>query len=269
MYENIFLPVQHLKKAEVACGGFCKPMLVKWEDVEVWPRVNPVNGIITDALTLKPGGTFYLFEAVEKERIFTEEQKESAAGPYMDISVTGNIAGNSYNNTISAQAMMFHRFAIIVPDRDGNQRLIGNQDSGARYSHKYTSDDLYGSRRREFKFTWQHALPAPLYQAQAFNFSVGGVEVNAGSLQLIVRFRVGDGTAPMADGDTVLTIPGMAGKNVLIMADGIGLPIDDGSGSIDWTGAITRHVEKTTASGTATFVGGVNQGEIIEIYAWS
>jgi hypothetical protein len=49
------------------------------------------------------------------------------------------------------------------------------------------------------------------------------------------------------------------------------VPCDDSSGDIDWTtatAAITRHYEKTFASNTMTWIGAVNQDEIIEIYAF-
>jgi hypothetical protein len=49
----------------------------------------------------------------------------------------------------------------------------------------------------------------------------------------------------------------------------MGLPCDDGSGSPDWTGSLERRYEKTNASDTARFLGGVNHGELIELYAYA
>jgi hypothetical protein len=89
------------------------------------------------------------------------------------------------------------------------------------------------------------------------------------SARLVIRFQVGAAGAPMAAGDTVYTNALMAGKKLLLVADGLGLPVDDGSGAIDWTGSLVRHIEKTDASPSLTIVGGAINNEIIEIYALS
>jgi hypothetical protein len=267
---NVFQPITSLLKApQIYSGGMCTPIFFKKEDVLAWPDMDPQTGIISSAVQLKPGKSFYLCAAVEKDRTFLEELKYGPEGPYMDISVSGTLAGNTAQNILSAQAMQFSEYGLIVPDRDGNKRLIGNEDSCARFVHSYSSADITTSRKRTLKWSWQNSLPAPIYEAQAFQISVGGIIVTAGTLTLITRFKVGRPGAPMINGGTVYINNGLANKNILVLANGTGLPCDDGSGQIDWTGSIERHIEKTFASNQITFVGGVVQDEIIEIYAFS
>lgn len=268
-YGNVYLPVQDLKKAPVRTGGLCSMVLFKWDDVAVWPKVNPLTGIIEDSILLKPGGIFYLCQAVEKGRTFTEDEKESSAGIYTDVAITATLAGNTSNNQLSVATMRYHRWGIILYDRDGNPKLVGDEDSGARLLNKYTPEDAKGSRSRELKWVWAPAHPLPLYKAQAFPLNIGGITVVAGSLKLLQTFQVGAAGAPLMGGDTALQSSAFAGKKLLVIIDGVAIPCDDGTGAIDWTApqnALRRRYQKTQASNTITFLGGVVTDEIIEIY---
>jgi hypothetical protein len=269
IYENVFTPVTTLTKSPVATGGACKVTFFNHGDVLNWPAVDPLTGKLTAAIDLKPGASIYFLECVDKGRTFSETKKRSTAGPIYDIEVNAELAGNSPGNTLALAAMDFHNFGIIVNDRDGMQRLIGNPDSGASLDHDYNSGDIVTSRKRKLKWTWEHPTKAPIYTSSAFNITIGGTTVTAGSLTLIMRFRVGAVDAPMNDGDNLLTNAGFANKNLLVIASGILLPCDDGRGSIDWTGSIERHYEKTLASDTINFVGAVVLNEVIEIYAFT
>ena len=269
MYFNIYQQNGSIEQTLPKAGGLCGVTLFKKEDVLTWPTVNPQTGILNTAVQLKAGGVFYSFAASEKERTFKEALKYGPEGPFMDIGVTLRLPGNSAANIISFDAMKYHQWGIIVHDRDGNKRLVGNRDSCAKIVFDYTSEDIEGSRGRAVQFIWQHSNNAPIYEAAAFLLTIGGSTVVAGSLTLIVRFRVGDPGAPMNDGDDEYTNAVLADKKVLVLADGTGLPCDDGSGAIDWTGLLNRHIKKLDASDTITFVGDVVNQEIIEIYAWN
>lgn len=231
--------------------------------------MDPVTGIISAVIDLKPGGSFYIIESTDKNRIFSETEKIATAGPLMDIQVTAQMGSNSPGNTLSLAAMMFSQFGIICYDRDGLQRLVGNRDSGALLLHDYTSGDISTSRSRKITWSWLNPVPAPIYSSQAFNITIGGVTTTAGDLTLILRFRVGDVGAPMTEADTTLTNAGFANKNLLVIASSLAVPCDDGTGDIDWTGSIERHYQKTLAGNTINWIGGVADKEIIEIYAFS
>lgn len=267
---NIYQGVQSILKADrIMPGGLCRILAFQHEDVLAWPSRNPETSVIDTAVDLKPGKSFYQVIASEKDRTFSEELKRAAEGPYFDIQVTSTVPGNTITTTLSVEAMIYHRWGLILKDRNGEQRLVGDEDSGAEFSFGYSPADITGSRKRQLRFTWQSPLSLPLYLPEAFNINVGGVIVTAGSLQLIQRFRVGDPGAPMVDGQELLNNAGFAGKNLLVIASGIALACDDGTGSIDFTGSIERHYEKTYASATLKFVGGVVNKELIEIYAWT
>lgn len=258
-----------LAKAPVRTGGFCTLKFCKKSDVLTWPEINPATGVMGTALVLKQGGVFYYAELIDQGRGFDEQQKDSPAGIFFEISVNGSLRGSNASNILSVQSMLNQQWILIVADRNGVTRLIGNEDTGASLAYKYDSGTVTNSRKTDLSFKWQHTLPAPVYDANAFDIIIGGVVVTAGQLTMLLRFKVGAPGAPMNDGDTLLVNEGLKNKRLLILADGIGIPIDDFSGDIDWSGSIDRHAEKALSSNTINFIGAVNLDETIEIYAFS
>lgn len=274
MYENVYLPVTSLPQAPVKTGGLCSIKYFRWQDVLEWPAINPQTGMMDTSLQMKPGTFIYLCSAIDQDKTFDEEVKNATPGDMVDINVKGTLTGASAANILSLQTMKYNKWGVIADDKNGVTRLIGNEDSGADLFYNYTSNDNGGSRKINLKWNWQHSNPAPIYTAEAFNITIGGVPITAGALQLIMRFRVGyqDAFANppiMVDGDIDLVRAAFINKQLLILADGLGLPIDDDSGDIDWTGSIIRHVHKNLLSDTMSFIGGVVHGETIQIYAWS
>lgn len=258
-----------LPKSVVKSSGLCNIKFFKHSDVLTWPSINPLTGVMDAAVTLKPGAVLYYANTIDNSRSFEENTKSSDAGTYVEMSVSGSLSGIDAQKVLSVSSMIGHQWGVIAEDRNEVNRLIGNEDSGATLSYNYTSGTRSNPRKAEINFKWEHPLPAPIYTAQAFDIIIGGVLVTASSLQLIIRFKVGAPGAPMAEGDTLLINSLLVNKKLLIMIDGMGIPIDDFSGAIDWTGSIQRHAEKALASNTINFIGSVNNEEIVEIYAFS
>lgn len=269
MYFNVHMPVTSLDRAPVKHSGLCSIKYFRHEDVLTWPELHPVYGYIKDSIELKPDTYLYFAEAADSFRSFQESSKKSEAGDYFDISVEATLRGSSIGNILSLQTMMYHQWGIIVEDRNGVSRLIGNQDSGAKLMYDYTSGNRTDSRKTQLRWQWEHPNAAPVYGAQAFNIVIGGIIITAGCIKLHKRFRVGAPGAPMVEGDTLLTDPLFPNAKFLVIAGGLALPLDDGTSSIGFDSAIERHIYKPLASDTIEFVGSVIDQEIIEIYAWS
>jgi hypothetical protein len=268
-YENLYVPVLSIPKPDkIEPGGLCRIMIFKMEDVLEWPEISPLTGCIETALQLKPGKVFYQVIASEKDREFDEELKRDGGGDYHEGQVTLTVPGNSVATTLSFAAMARHRWGLILRDRGGQQRLVGSDDSCARISYKYTSGSKDKSRLREIRFLFESINPSPIYLPTAWTINIGGVIITAGTLQLVASFVVNDPGAPMAHGDVTFIHGLLADRNILFIADGLALPVDDGTGAIDWTGSLARHIEKTFASDTVNVPGGVTTGEIIQIYAY-
>lgn len=263
------MPVTSLDRAPVKHSGLCSIRYFRHEDVLTWPSVHPITGVIADAIELKPGSYLYFCEAIDNFRSFDEQQKNSTPGAAFDIQVQGALRGSNAHNTLSSQTMIYHEWVLLVDDRDGQVRMVGNEDSGADFSLKYTSGTRSNPRKTDVVWRWEHPNRAPVYSAEAFNIIIGGIIIRAGCLKLIKRFNVGAAGAPMNEGDINWTDPLFANKNILVIVSGIALPVDDGTGAIDWTGSIDRHIYKELASDTIQFIGSVMTDEKIEAYAWS
>lgn len=263
---NVYKPVQSLQKSPIEVGGLCSVMHFKWEDVQTWPAIDPQTGFITTAIVMKPGAVMFQSQLADKGRVYEETDKSEAAGPFITTEVNGILGGTNTANILSLAAMRYHRWGLIVKDRAGMLRLIGNKDFAAKFTYKYTTADPSGSRLVNITWSWDSPLPPAIYQSQQFLITIGGVTVAAGSLKLIIRFKVGQPSSPMQPGDTVYTNAAMANKRLLIIANGLVLPQDDFSGDIDWTGSIERHVEKAIDSDQMTIPGGVIKDEIFELY---
>lgn len=163
MYQNVFTPVQHIRRPAVKPGGYCWLVFTPWENVSIWPSLDPATGIIASAIALKEGAMWYEAKVVDKDRFFTEDMKVSDAGHFWEQSVSAYIGGNSSSQTLNAATLPYHQYAILLKDRDGQVRLIGNEDCGADVIPNYTSGDYDSSRRWNYRFVWQHMNTAPIY----------------------------------------------------------------------------------------------------------
>lgn len=93
-----------------------------------------------------------------------------------------------------------------------------------------------------------------------------GQTFTIGGLRALKSFRVGD-AGQLQAGDVRFTDAALLNKKLLVIADGLGLPMDDGSNDVDFTGVIERYVKKVPANNYIDFMnGGVVDKEIITIY---
>lgn len=172
MYQNLFTPIQNIRRPKVRPGGYCWLVFTPWENVQNWPTINPVTGQAATPIVLKDGKQWYTAGVVDKDRFFREEPRYDMPGHFWEQSVTGYIGGNNSNQTLNAAVLPHHRFALMLKDRDGQIRLIGNEDGGAEVTPRYTSGDFDASRRWDYQFIWQHTNPAPIYIGDEGNLDV-------------------------------------------------------------------------------------------------
>lgn len=269
MYQNVHYPVAALGEGTVKSPGLCYIQIFRREDVLAWPAFDPETGILASAITLKPGKLIYLLTSIDVTRSFSENQKSGPGGYYFEQTIKASLSGSAAAHHLTIGTLVHHEWGMILKDKNGVFRLIGNEDSGADLLMDYESGKGTESRKTELTFKWQHPQPAPIYAATAFDIIIGGATITAGCITFIEAFEVGATGAPMNEGDTLYIKTAIVNKRVLVLVDGMYLPVDDGSGDIDWTGSLDRRVEKTLASNTINFVGSVVNGEKIYVYAIS
>src|SRR5688500_15712026 len=115
-YHNIFTPVQHLRRPQVRPGGLCWVVFARWEDVNLWPQVNPLTGLCSTSIQLQTGKTWYECKVVDKGKMFNENMKVSPAGPFWDMQLTGYLGGNNTALTLAAGTMPFHQYVVMFKD---------------------------------------------------------------------------------------------------------------------------------------------------------
>jgi hypothetical protein len=256
MYQNVFMPVQNLRRpAKIKPGGLCKFYFCKHEDVAYWPKQDPTTGVLYEPLQLKVGGTFYIIESPQKDRSYKEKQVRGPEGTLIETTVTCLLPGNTKNNILSIDAMDYHKYVIITEDKDGIQRLIGNEDACATFIWDFDGGDNSSSRERNLKFVWQHSLSAPIYEGGGLITDITQIFTQ---LTKIDEFKVEDG-APMEDGDTDYQNVLLTGRNFVMFADGILIPQLVNPGF--------RYCRKVPISSDTIIVnGGVTEPEIISIF---
>lgn len=269
MYQNTHYPVASLAVAPVKSPGLCSVKYFKVEDVLFWPTVDPQTGMLADSLQLKPGKLLYLADSIDPSRSFSENQKDSLAGSYFEMTVKASLLGSTAAHPLTLGTLMHHKWGLLVEDKNGVTRMIGNEDAGADFIYDYSSGNGTESRKTELTWKWQHPMPAPIYTAASFGIIIGGIIITAGCITFIQRFEVGAAGAPMNQGDLLYVNNLLQNKKTLVIVDSKALPVDDFSGDIDWSGSIDRRIEKAIASNTINFVGSVFTGEKIEIYAYT
>ncbi len=163
MYQNLFTPVQHIRRPQVRPGGYCWLVYTPVENIDIWPSLDPVTGRIASAITLKTGKKWYEAKVVDKDRFFREEARVSDQGHYWEQTISAYIGGNNSAQTLNAGTIPYHKYVVMLKDRDGQIRLLGNEDAGVEILPAYTSGDIDASRRWDYRFVWQHTNPAPIY----------------------------------------------------------------------------------------------------------
>jgi hypothetical protein len=267
MSSNIYLPVQNLQRTEIKTFGLCWILYFLHRDIESWPVMDPVNGVINASLVFKNGAQFYTAQFIEKERQFIENQRESQAGPYVESSVQGILGGNNLNHITGIQAMMGGQFGLLIQERNGEQRLIGSADSGAKFMWDYTSGVESTSRKRNCKWIYESPYGVPVYQGGNVIINdqiipVGGSSGSGGGGSFAKHTGFIVGVTTMINGELSYTHADLMNKNVLVFADGVKIP---------QTAAATgtrRTIQKAYNATTIYFEGGVVANEFIEIFTY-
>lgn len=201
MYGNVFKPVQGLSEASrIYPGGLCEVLFTPWENVLTWPAIDPLTGGVSDEIELRPSTVLYTAELNQQTKIFGEETQEASPGHFHAMEVAATLPGNVPENVLILSSMKFHRFLVIFKSKNGDFRFLGNEDSGAKLSYRYTDGDGGKSRNRELKFNWSHQNAAPIYLGTLTEIPI--TIASGGNFMFIEAFKVKAGEAIEPGGST-------------------------------------------------------------------
>jgi hypothetical protein len=131
--------------------------------VQAWPKLDPVNGVINDQLVLLPNTILYAAQVTDTGRFLREAGKVGAGGPYVEVQVSGRLVDDTTNNNLSVGAMRFHQFGLLIKERNGLIKLIGDKDSGADLDFDYTSGDGFNARKYNVQWNWESPGRIPIF----------------------------------------------------------------------------------------------------------
>lgn len=157
---NIYSSISDITKSQPKPGGLCKVQFIPWEQVLVWPKVNPSTNVVDTDFVLEPGSVIYTLSVSDKDRMFKEELKSSESGYYYEQTITCRLAGYTRNNNDVLSSMNGHKFAVFFSDRYGDFKFIGNKDAGADFFYNYTTGDKTSLRSSLLTFSIESSVPA-------------------------------------------------------------------------------------------------------------
>lgn len=161
--QNAWLPLKNLDKPPIRVGGICYFYFTPWENVLQWPDINPLTGSCIGDVVLKDGKQWYRCQVINPNKAYTEKHNSSDVGNYMQCEVTGFLPDDQPDIAYSMNEMRYHRFAIVIVERNGIKRLIGDQFYSAYFSFDYDTSDDSGVRGRKLSFSWMSPDGAPVY----------------------------------------------------------------------------------------------------------
>jgi len=267
MYGNVFKTIQGLTEAtRIYSGGLCELLFTPIENVLTWPPVNPETGGIDDEIILRPGTVLYTAELNPKTLSFDEETQKAAPGRFHAMGIDATLPGNVQENVLTLGTMIFHRYLVIFREKDHTYRFLGNEDSGAELSYKYTSGDNSKSRNRAVKFTWSQANHAPIYLGTLTEIPI---EIaSGGSFMFLERFKVKAGQ-PIEPNGSSYTNSEIENKKVFVLINEQKVLSGDVN---DMIPGADRYIDKELLSDTFTLVDAagdpvaLNENDNVEIY---
>ncbi len=265
MYGNVFKPVQGLSEASrIHPGGLCEILFTPWENVLTWPAIDPLTGGISEEIELKPSTVLYTAELNEQTKIFGEETQEASPGHFHQMEVGATLPGNVPGNVLILSTMKYHKFLVIFKSRNGDYRFLGDEDSGAKLSYKYTDGDRDKSRNRDVKFNWSNQNAAPIYLGTLSEIPI--IIASGGSFMFLEAFKVKAGQ-PIEPGGSTYSNSDIENKKVFVIINEqkvLSTDVNDMDGD--------RYIDKSLISDSFTIKDmngdpvALNENDNVEIY---
>lgn len=150
------------KKKSYNPGGLRGFLFVPISYIAAYPPIK--DGKISTELSLLPGREWLRGYSTPYTLEFTEKPQSSPNGVYYDQVLAGFTPGDSADMLDVIQSMEDQRFALLVQDARGQNRLIGAYG----YPLTFLADFATGSNRADakgfsFSFSGQAVFRAPVY----------------------------------------------------------------------------------------------------------
>lgn len=158
MRQTGYLPIAPFSKRLSFNAGFCQWWYTPWQNIAVWPTIDPLTQYLSAEPTLVNGATWLGPIKVPNSLLgFQELPQSDKAGIYYKQSVSGIYPGDSGSSRVNLENMPYNQFAVVGKMRAGGLfLLLGNEEYGLTFSHKYDSDKgAAATSGSDFSFSYE------------------------------------------------------------------------------------------------------------------
>jgi hypothetical protein len=156
--------LQRIRK--VVAPGNCKIYFMPVECVQTNPYVEGIAGKINTIPIVNV--KWNVAECEQYSKDYTEEQKDSTGGSYIECSVNGYLPLENQTNHLSLNNMKHQGFMVVVVAPTGLTKWLGTKENPVRLKHAFNSGKRSGNTNagNQISFIWQ-SENKPLLLGQA------------------------------------------------------------------------------------------------------
>jgi hypothetical protein len=180
MYQTGYTGILPLQRNFTYVGGFCRFWYIPFEDIGVFPRINPDNQKLVAEPSLKVDKAWFGPIKVPRDKLgYNEELKYTKAGPYYECKVEGMHIGDSPESRVNFENMPYHKYVIIGKMRAGGMYLlIGTVDSPCTFNTVFNSGKSGAdTSQTAIQFITEHISKAyiiPSFNGDTLSPGIGG-----------------------------------------------------------------------------------------------
>lgn len=145
-------------------GGVCSIKFVPKDWILTDATLSIQKNKTLSAVVLKPTRNWLELLPLHDSTSFTEPQQNSSAGTLYAQSIVANVSGESELLNTLMNALPYVEVVVLVKDRMGNIKLVGNKSHGLTFSTQLATG-MIGAEKNVYAVSFQgeSAERAPLY----------------------------------------------------------------------------------------------------------
>lgn len=155
--------ITDLKKLPINVSGLCQFLYVPVDEVAQFPEVDPVNNTALSPVVLKAGRNWRTLKGIDKGQALSIAPKSDTGGDYIESAATAFHPDSDVLSESQFFKLKQFDYLLMLKERNGMIRIIGNEYAGAQFSYDYTSGEASSQRGHNLSFNWQSIFPPLIY----------------------------------------------------------------------------------------------------------
>lgn len=161
---TLYISIDHLvRSTESIPGGYTGLFFMDIKGIASIGPADPLTGLV-NSIAIKTGYSFSRAYVPASGRQYTEEQKNSDAGPYMAMRIEAFYPFETIDMLRFTNNMKMYKYALVLSTlTPGFYRFLGTPDNPATFSHSYNSGKGFKSiPGTTLVFEWENEDRAPM-----------------------------------------------------------------------------------------------------------